>query len=1161
MHKYGFIFFSLIIIAIFFGGFFLYYVPSNRETENKYGFLVLQNIESGLQMRIAADIELYTNNLSGLFQDSGIVHKKLWKADSALRGLNAYIYYASNNKDNQHISPVKINATTGRPNGQLINMLYDSMIFLINGGRDSVKIYTPLKKFFGDILQPHKNDFYQYFIFMRIDDSVSVPVYHSEGLRIGTEIDVDSLLPGSKNAFYPGISDIPVGDASYKMFYIPVSINGKNFALCGFRKAGEYQAALHDVPTKFIYPIVILLLLLLTAFPLIKIYVMDPGERLKIWDLAGLISALFFGSMFLTLVSIQLFLLNDGEARSRFNLKNITDQLSNSFGNELSFINRFLEGVDRLPLQDSIYPHAKDLKTPRLVLSKSLINWLAHKVDKDSLYLNFDRVSWVDSNGMQIFKAQIDGQAPLFTNISTRNFYRDFASGNLIRLHGDDHSLFSMEAIYNWIDGSFRIVVARKSHCPPAKIIQVATIMHSFIQTILPPGYGFCMIREDGIVQVHSDSSHNLNENFLDELSDNRALKGAMRSRQELFIPHAKFYGKENALLITPVAGMPYYLIAFYDTGNIQPVNTRILIFSFLFSFATLLVCVFLGLLIFWRKYGGRPLLFTTIDYMDWIVPRMINARIYFHAFVFLVVYFISILSLSLLTNKYAQENNHIVLILLLQAPFTLSTGLLVASRPKARDPLSGWVILLLTLIYIGFGISIHDFQWRVLFQLFLIDFLLLALLVNLYLFPGWLERMYRINRKNYFFWYSLLIEALVISLPVLTAALFSWYARNQEILQETKKNQLCLAFSLEDRQGGIYTQLQSLGDSVLPASQINNLRYHQGIYSTTDQVILPGNNYPLLLAKTDIGYEKFYFGISDQISNDYYSNGYLPALKDHARDSSWKWELVAPDSMSFLYQQKPGTNGLLNIRSSMKAPYPVLNLPGKILFWTLLILAVLFTLYLLILRLSENLFLKKYVFYAQKIHAVRLAPLSQKYIGQNPGSDLSDAAFDFEPVLNQPQMNQFEQYVVAQVQKEKEYYQFVLLSCTASEKYLLYNFSVNGFINFKNVAEIYKLLDKGILYERQSEIRMFSLGFRAYILRYYSIQGHQAIVKTMKKKSAWQSFKTPFMVLLIVVAAFVFFTQQDTWQRFSALLTGLGTSIPLLFGLFKNTPPAAKDS
>jgi hypothetical protein len=58
---------------------------------------------------------------------------------------------------------------------------------------------------------------------------------------------------------------------------------------------------------------------------------------------------------------------------------------------------------------------------------------------------------------------------------------------------------------------------------------------------------------------------------------------------------------------------------------------------------------------------------------------------------------------------------------------------------------------------------------------------------------------------------------------------------------------------------------------------------------------------------------------------------------------------------------------------------------------------------------------------------------------------------------------------------------------------------------------------------------------------------------KTQKRKSSWESFKRPFLIILIGFACLIFFTQQEAWQRISALLAALTSSIPVLLDLFRS--------
>ena len=233
---------------------------------------------------------------------------------------------------------------------------------------------------------------------------------HQIELDHGSEIPVDSLLPGSKNGFYQGISDTYLEGVEFKMFYVPVDLYDTHFIMCGFKDARDYQESLHEVSPGFIYPIVIILLLLLIIMPLIKLNIMGADERIKVWDFTGYFSSLFVGSMFITLIIIQVIMLEDGEYRMKNNLSSISGKISVSLQQELVKAYNLLEQVDNI--HEDTNGYNKLSKWPKgltVDLSNDLINWITKNQCKDSLYYNFDKIAWIDSAGEQIIKAGIDG--------------------------------------------------------------------------------------------------------------------------------------------------------------------------------------------------------------------------------------------------------------------------------------------------------------------------------------------------------------------------------------------------------------------------------------------------------------------------------------------------------------------------------------------------------------------------------------------------------------------------------------------------------------------------------------------------------------------------------------------------------------------------------
>jgi hypothetical protein len=1178
MRKFSFLLLSLIIIAIFFAGFFLYYVPSNKDTQNKYAFLVLQNIESNLESKITANTGLYKNRLSKTFVNGRLNDKKLQDEIPNLNKLGVSLVSKGELKKAENHAPVKNHLGKKHADSvtvQLQDISYDSMLYEVRGMADTLVLQNSLHSVFDGILQTHIKDFYDFFLFLKIEDDRAIPVFQSAGLNLGTDISVDSLLPGSRKGFYQGITNVPSEGIAYKMFYIPVNLNGKHFIICGYKDAREYENSLHQVSSGFIYPIVIILFLLLIIMPLIKLSIMGAEERIRIWDFTGYFFSLFLGSMFITLTIIQVVLLKDSEIRLHTNLQNVSSQISNSFSKEITRAYRLLSAVDTVPESTKGFNKEKSwLKDSMLVISGELFDWLKARKDKESLYYNWDRISWSDTTGQQIFKGQIDFQSPVSTDISERKYFRRFRTHNEFRMPGTDSVFYSMEPLFNWVDGSYRMIIAKPSICAHAYIVQLSTLMYTFSQSILPPGYGYCMIGEDGEVQVHSDSSHNLNENFFDELEDDRALRGTMNARQELFIPETKFYGKKNALLIRPVSGLPYYMVVFYDNGSIIPINMRILIFSLLFCLITFVICWLLWMALFWRRFSSKPLLFSYMYYLHWIIPRKKYIQIYFVCFLYLSVYIVALSLASFITDKYAPQNNHIILILLLQTPVNVTCGLYIICRSmklyqrpennnkKIYDRRSLYAAVAMLILFISCISLYQRMDVDVFMQFLIFELVLLFFLGYVLLNAEKLLNMKVSTKEKHLTYHTLLVEAVVVCLAVLPAGLFTWYAHNQEILQAVKKDQLCLAHSIEKRDNGIYGELHAIGPDIIPRKVSDTLLYGRGIYAVSQQLVAPDTG-TIQPAKADSGFEKFYFAISDQISNDYYSEGFLPALKDTSWDISWEWQRPDTGWLPFLFTMRTGRPHLLNVRSEIPSRFIFLTDWPKLAGLFAFVCVLLIGLFFLIYRSSEGIFLNKFADYARRRHASAGPPFFNKYYAgygdkqlgpEALRQDLEGAVFEYTPSYDELQMNQYELETVSKLEHYKDYYEFVMDNCSGAQKYMLYSFALNGFLNYKNVTEIYKLLDEGVLKEEDGEVRMFSIGFRAYILKYYAAEGEKVIAKSAGNRTAWQSFKTPFLFLLVAVAAFIFFTRQEAWQRFSALITGLSTSIPLLIGLFRNS-------
>ncbi|HRI20292.1 MAG TPA: hypothetical protein PLA68_05040, partial [Panacibacter sp.] len=805
--RLSFSVFIIILFAIFFIGYYFYYIPVNREELHKDGFLILKNIKTSIEERNSDLQKLYkaffkknfdenkSNNdkyLQNLL-DSNEVSGKVFKA-----------YGASS-----ILSPRTLSDSAGsgmqRNEVRLAEIKKGNLIYLANNKNyDSLAVALPVDKLLDPILQSQKTELFGSYLLINKRQGL---IYKDKDLSIGSGLAIDSLLSKNKDALFAGIKDARIEDVDYKVFYYPFDLGNEEVELCGFVKTSEYNERLHNIPVTFIYPIVILFLLLLIFLPLIKFYLMGPDEHVKFIDIAFSVLSFFVGATLLTLIMIQVLLLMAADIRAKEHLSVLATQIDSSFSQELNASYRQLDSLDNFMSRSLDKPAVEMLeKGKNLNVSDLLKKYFYTHHNDTSLYYNFNRIFWVDTMGWQRVKGQLENTDPVFTNVSARNYFKVFKNNEPFLLPGQQESQFGFEPVNSWTDGEFRIVVSKKSNLKGEFITALATQMYSVTQTILPPGYGFCIIDKDGNVQLHSEMERNLQENILEKIASSRQIKESITSRQETFFNSLNFYGKTNAVTIQPVSKIPFYIITFCDKGYIVPVNMRIFSFALLFCFITFFTCMLIWFFVFRKRYYSYPMLYPPLLFLKWAIPKKSSMQFYVLGTRFLSGY-ASMLLIFLVLAGILKISNYVILVLVFMIPANVISGLFVLTYAtikqndsNRKEKITQWSKKALTAIsfQLTASVAIYFLSYSAGYAIEL-HFLIFQLLFNsvmwMYYFSSQKTLAYiSKSTKHYVSQYSRLATLLIICLAVLPAGLYTWYAHNQEITQSLKKEQLYLA-------------------------------------------------------------------------------------------------------------------------------------------------------------------------------------------------------------------------------------------------------------------------------------------------------------------------------------------------------------------------------
>jgi hypothetical protein len=1152
----------IILVAVFFIGYYFYYIPVNKNDTHKNGFLILQNVKASILERNNDYQNLYKNffdKFSGTPEDFQNLLDK-----NNIEG-KAFPLFNSVAKQNVTDTTPGFSGHDNTTNEfQESDIQQNNIAYLFKNKTNAVRIVLPAENILNQVLQSQKSELFESYLLV---DRKNGLIYKDPELSIVSHIPVDSLLPHF-NSLIASVRDIKIQEVDYKIFSYPFHFGNDDVILCGFIKAKEYNARLREIPVSFIYPIVILFLILLIFLPIIKFYLIGSNETVKFIDLTLSAISFIVGPALITLILIQVLLLWSADIRARSNLDELSKQINSGFTKDLLDTYKQLDVLDSLIAGDNDSVYSKIKNGENINVSKQIISYFKSNKNTPGLDYNFDRIFWSDSTGQQKIKGQVEKEAPLFTNVSARKYFKVFKNNNAYILPGHPGSFFGFEPVNSWADGEFRIFISKESRLKRGFIVAIAARMPSVVQTILPPGFGFCIIDDSGNVQLHSEMNRNLQENIIEKMSPSRPIKESISSRQSSYFNELKFYGKTNAVSIIPISKIPFSLITFYDKGYIVPVTMRIFTFALLFCFFSFFIYFLIWIAFFRKHYYVNPMLYSPMVFLKWAIPKKEFSEFYVTGKRFLIWYII-VLLLFMAFSGLLGITNYVILVLVLLTPANVISSLFVISysakktgdnydrakaekrRRKARRAIEFQLLSNLIIYFYS-----RYFAYPIEYQFLIFQGILMIAILGFY-FSLW--KKITSSPEKYVSQYSGLATVIILCIGVVPAGLYTWYAHNQEITQSVKKGQLYLAESLQKRSPSIVKFINNQDSLEVPGDYYQKLQYQSGIYKIYNDSLIRNDS---LFHREQESYEQFYFAIANDIGNNYYDPLLLPALKDTASDLAWYWSRSG--SKLFFRYGFPDNflsgNKSLNIISAFPERYKFVGISFRSLILVLIVILLIRGLYILLGSVAVRIFLKKFIeINSTAPHESKIPHLLEEfnktyatgYPGVNDITKLNDEYNYYTPPATNALIYLQEKDMIDALKKLKPFYDFLWQKCTEKEKYILLDFAKDGLVNFKNSGPIYSLLVRGLFTIHDHEIKLMSPSFRAYVLEKKNTTEMYQMQKKFQQNSTWQSFRIPVLIILLGIALFIFFTQEETFQKLTAIVAGVSSVLSLLLKFF----------
>ena len=449
--------------------------------------------------------------------------------------------------------------------------------------------------------------------------------------------EIDSFLVVEKGLLTSRFGEIKLADTKYKLFVHSIEFSpGENWILCGLMKVENFNGQVRSVDPFVITTAILMVLFLLIAMPILKIVLMNSFERLtkaNVW-FAGF-SVVCGSATFLLIIWSESDNLQSQE-RINSELVGFSSAVKHNFENELRDIYNQLVVADKVlsdtliayreehnntkkkQYEDSLQNANKDVTTgnpvsippflPFTIVQGSLIKKSGDCYQGDDVgkpsgqeeevisrtcqasfhYPFFNFLIWIDSFGKPLISLS-NKDIPIeysMPELKERKYFSWAMNDSLWYLPNskpEEQKLFTLQSIQSWADNETEAGIAIRMADVPRrseKVLMISTRLHSIMNPLVQPGYGFCILDEKGEVWFHSSPGKNHQQNFIDEVNQKALVRAAVEGRMSTSFD-AEYEGNRCQLHIEPISNIPLYLAVFHDNEYQRAPAVLTLYFTF----------------------------------------------------------------------------------------------------------------------------------------------------------------------------------------------------------------------------------------------------------------------------------------------------------------------------------------------------------------------------------------------------------------------------------------------------------------------------------------------------------------------------------------------------------------------------------------------------
>ncbi len=433
-----------------------------------------------------------------------------------------------------------------------------------------------------------------------------------------------------------GIKTIPattinISGMDYLIFtHIITFDEGEEWILCKGMQVSDFEAEGRQIDAYRVVFAILIGLFILLSMPIMKLFIMNEIERLRIINVLSTGYSIVVGTALLMIILIAGVQHIGHKKKLTQNLDTLAVNIETRFLGEMSQINAQLNELSYNKVLINRLDPAKNIKKDLLISITKKKNRAfiegGDSIEIGDHYRNFNQILLLNEKGdliTAVLSSTEDAstEAPTFS-LSDREYFFKAKDESLWYLSNDSlQQGFAMQSIRSWSDAVREVGIGIPIKDTTNKgVLAIAASLPSVINTLMSPGYGFAVIDEIGNVWFHSDSEQTWQQNFLAETEFDTKLMAAVKGRMGTSI-QGTYFNKPHLFYIRPLKNLPLHLITFYDleykdTPLVLTVTITFVLLTFMFL--TLGAQLFLHFISVYQYSRLRIKRF----FMNWIRPR-----------------------------------------------------------------------------------------------------------------------------------------------------------------------------------------------------------------------------------------------------------------------------------------------------------------------------------------------------------------------------------------------------------------------------------------------------------------------------------------------------------------------------------------------------------